>query len=234
MTARFGEASGRAGGALLAAAFGAAARLRGTRALHPVGVCGTGRLTVRPGPPSGVVLLDEPGPHPCALRWSRATGRQHGLDVEGLAVRLVGKAAGDVLLASTGTGTVGRHLLTVREPRHHGPLTTLLPLQTARGSLLLRFDPETGADSPPTAYRMLVAAPGRPWHERGRLEISWTGRDCTRRHDPVGHPPAGTWTHPVWARLRDPSYQASQRVPADPVEPVEVTSTGEGLQTSLA
>lgn len=225
------ETLGRAGGALLAAAFGLAARLRGTRSLHPVGVCGTGTISVTPGPGSGVVLLDDPGPHPCLVRWSRATGKREGRDLEGLAVRIEGPAAGDVLLASTGTGTVGRHVLTVRDRHDHGPVTTLLPLSTGRGPLLLRLDPEVvpvptldqgdDVDDPPTAYRLLVAAPGQPWHERGRLEISWTDRDCTRRHDPVGHPPAGTWTHPLWARLRDPAYAASQQVEARTVEPKE-------------
>lgn len=233
-TTRVRDALAGAGGGLLAAAFGATARVRGTRALHAVGVCGTGLLTVRPGPASGVVLLDGPGPHPCTVRWSRATGRQHGLDVEGLAVRVDGPAAGDVLLASTRTGVVGRHVLTLRRPQDHGPLTTLLPLETARGPLLLRLDPAGQGESPPTAYRLLVAAPGRPWHERGRLEITWTERDCARRHDPVGSPPAGTWTHPLWARLRDPAYDASQRVRAELHEPGEVTSTGEGAGASLA
>ncbi len=136
------ETLGRAGGALLAAAFGLAARLRGTRSLHPVGVCGTGTISVTPGPGSGVVLLDDPGPHPCLVRWSRATGKREGRDLEGLAVRIEGPAAGDVLLASTGTGTVGRHVLTVRDRHDHGPLTTLLPLSTGRGPLLVRLDPE--------------------------------------------------------------------------------------------
>lgn len=207
----------RAGGATFAAVFGLTARLRGTRALHPVGVCGTGVLTTAPGPTSGVAVLDDPGPHPCQVRWSRATGRQEGLDVEGLALRLQGTGAGDLLLASTGTGVLGRHLLVLRRPRRHGTLTTLLPLETARGSLLVRLDPVGrggAADGPPTAYRMLVASPGRPWHERGELRIGWTEDDCTRRHDPVGHPPVGTWTHPAWERLRDPAYAASQKVPA--------------------
>lgn len=214
-----------AAGALLAAAFGLTARLRGTRALHPVGVCGTGALAVRPGPPSGLALLDDPGPHPCLVRWSRATGRKEGLDVEGLALRLEGRAAGDVLLASTGTGVLGRHLLVLRRPEQHGTLTTLLPLSTARGPLLVRLDPldpgGASADEPPTAYRLLVSAPGHPWHERGTLSVTWTDRDCTRRHDPVGHPPVGAWTHPLWARLRDPSYAASQQVAADPTTPEE-------------
>ncbi|MFW5468597.1 hypothetical protein ACOCJ4_00975 [Knoellia sp. CPCC 206435] len=213
---------GRIGGGLLAAAFGLVARLRGTRALHPVGFCGTGVLTVSPGERSGVVLLDDPGPHPCLVRWSRATGLRDGPDIEGLAVRVDGPAAGDVLLASTGTGALMRHVITVRGRRDHGPLTTLLPLSTARGPLLLRLDPESDGDDPPTAYRLLVSAPLRPWHERGRLDITWTEEDCTRRHDPVGHPPTGTWTHPLWARLRQPSYAVSQQVGADPEEPRRV------------
>ncbi|GGB74016.1 hypothetical protein N798_05730 [Knoellia flava TL1] len=210
------------GGRALAGAFGLTARLRGTRALHAVGFCGTGRVTIEPGPRSGVVLLDEPGPHACDVRWSRATGLREGPDIEGLAVRLTGPAAGDVLLASTGTGVLTRHVLTVRGRWDHGPLTTLLPLETARGRLLLRVDPAgpvAGGGEPPSAYRLLVAAPGHPWHERGRLELTWTDSDCTRRHDPVGHAPMGTWTSPLWTALRQPSYAVSQQVRADPEEP---------------
>lgn len=209
---------GRIGGLALAAAFGTLARLRGTRALHPVGFCGNGSLTVTPGSHSGVVLLDEAGPHPCLVRWSRATGLRDGPDIEGLALRVQGAAAGDVLLASTGTGVVTRHVLMLRTRRDHGTLTTLLPLSTARGPLLIRLDPVT-ADDPPSAYRLLVSAPGHPWHERGRLDITWSESDCTRRHDPVGHPPAGTWIHPLWAHLRKPSYAVSEQVRADPEEP---------------
>ena len=219
------QALAAVGGRLLAAAFGLTARARGTRALHAVGVCGSASLTVRPGPPCGVVLLDDPGPHPCQVRWSRAMGRGEGHDIEGLAVRVQGPAAGDVLLASTGTGVLGRHLLVPRRADEHGPVTTLLPLSTARGPRLLRLDAVdpggASADEPPTAYRLLVSAPGRPWHERGTLSVTWDDRDCSRRHDPVGHPPAGAWTHPLWARLRDPSYAASQQVAADPTTPEE-------------
>lgn len=207
-------ALGRVGGSLLAVAFGLLARARGNRALHPVGTCGSGALLTTPGPRSGVVLLDTPGPHACQVRWSRATGRRRGRDVEGLAVRVMGPAGGDVLLASTGTGVITRHMLTVRTPDQHGPLSTLLPLSTSRGNLLLRLDPVTLGESLPTAYRLLIAAPGHPWHERGTLQIDWSSQDCTRRHDPVGAPLVGTWTPPLWARLRDPSYAASQDVPA--------------------
>lgn len=130
-------------------------------------------------------------------------------------MRIEGPAAGDALFASTGTGVVTRHVLTVRPAHRHGPLTTLLPMQTARGSLLLRLDPLTADENPPTAYELLVAAPGQPWHGRGRLEIAWSDEDCRRRHDPVGRPPAGTWTNPLWARLRARSYGSSQELGAD-------------------
>ncbi|AXH96907.1 phosphodiesterase [Ornithinimicrobium avium] len=215
-------AAGGATGATLGRAFGLLARVRGTRALHPVGVCGRGWLLVSPGPPSGVHLLDEPGPHPCLVRSSRATGLRRWPDVEGLAVRVEGPGAGDVLLASTGTGVVGRHLLTLRGPGAHGTVTTLLPMSTARGPLLLRLDPEpaeAGAgrvSGPPRTWRLLVAAPGQPWHERGRLEVVWEDGDCHRRHDPVRHPPTGTWMHPLWSRLRAPSYVRSEEVAASP------------------
>lgn len=210
---------------MLAGLFGVLARLRGSRALHPVGVCGTADLRTSPDGESGVRLLDDPGPHPCLVRWSRATGRRgEGYDIEGLALRVWGAAAGDLLFASTGTGVVGRHVLTLRRLRDHGPVTTLLPLSTRSGPLLLRLDPveAPGAGGPPTAYRLLVSAPGRPWHERGRLTVTWTDGDCTRRHNPVGHPPAGAWTHPLWARLRGPSYAASQQVAADPITTEEI------------
>lgn len=209
---------GRLGGQVLAAGFGVLARLRGSRALHAFGFCGTGVVTTTPGPRSGVVLLDDAGPHPCRVRWSRATGLRNGVDVEGLAVRVQGAAAGDLLLASTGTGVLTRHMLTLRTRGNHGPLTTLLPLSTARGPLLVRLDP-LAADDPPSAYRLLVSAPGHPWHERGRLDLSWTDADCTRRHDPVGRPLAGTWTAALWAHLRRPSYAVSEQVAAEPQEP---------------
>lgn len=210
------EVLGRAGGAVLARMFGLVAQLRGTRALHPVGVCGEGALAVEPGQPTGVALLDDHGTRACQVRWSRAAGRRRGLDIEGLAVRIGGEAGGDVLCASTGTGVVGRHVLVPRDLHQHGPLTTLLPLSTPQGGLLLRLDPVPDTGEPATAYQLFIAAPGGPWSERGRLEVTWTDRDCTRRHDPVGHPPAGSWTHPLWARLRAPSYVASRQVRADP------------------
>lgn len=223
------ERLGRAGGAVLALAFGAVGHLRGTRALHPVGVCGSGRLTTRPGRPSGVLLLDDPGPHPCQVRWSRSMGFRGGIDIEGLAVRVEGPAGGDVLVSSTGTGVVGRHVLVLRRHDQHGTLTTLLPVSTDRGPLLLRLDPVVDAegeierrDRPeglPAAYRLLVSAPGRPWHERGRLDLTWDDADCTRRHDPVGNALAGTWMHPFLARVRRPAYTAAQQVAAERREP---------------
>lgn len=212
----------------LADFFGALARVRGTRALHPIGIGGTGTLWVARGPSHGVRML-EAGELTCQVRWSRAMGLRRGPDIEGLALRLPPEAGGgDLLLASTGTGLVTRHVLALRGAGRHGPLTSLLPLETAGGRLLLRLDPEPGsvgsrvpgADAaPPTDYRLLVAAPGRPWHRRGQLRITWDGQDVGRRHDPVGAAPAGTWVSPWWAGLRGPAYSASTKVLARPMTP---------------
>lgn len=209
---------GRAGGLALAGLFGVTARLRGTRALHPVGIHGTGALVVAARAPTGVTVLDESGPHTCRVRWSRSTGRRQGFDIEGLAVSFDGPSGGDLLFASTGTGPLTRHLLTLRDRPNHGPVTTLLPLSTRHGPILVRLDPVAEGD-PPTAYDLFVAAPGGPWSRRGRLALEWSEADSTRRHDPVGHPPAGAWVHPLLARLRDPAYVASQQVRAEPEEP---------------
>ena len=214
---------GRWAGMALAAIFGALARARGTRALHAVGVCGRGTLKFEPGTDHGVPLLSGARSHSCLVRASRAVGLPRLPDIEGLALRIDGPDGGDLLFASTGAGMVTRHLLVPRLPFRLGTLTTLMPLRTAGGGLLLRLEPERGsrghpgqgrAQRPPTAYRVWIAAPGRPWHERGRLDVAWEDGDCSRRHDPVGHPPAGTWFGATWARLRDPSYAASQRTPA--------------------
>lgn len=232
-----GAVLGAVSGAVLGAVFGGLAKVRGTRALHPVGICGHGELAITPGPGGGVALLEGPGPHPVGVRASRAIGLPGRPDIEGLALRLEGSGGGELLLASTGTGVLTRHLLVLRRPGRPGPLTTLLPLTTAAGGLLVRLDPEPGAGghpgergagghpgeqhpaedghaSLPTAYRVLIGAPGRPWHERGRLRVDWTDHDCPRRHDPVAHPPAGTWFSPFWAAVRRPAYRASEEVPA--------------------
>ena len=89
------------------AAFRAASRLRGERAIHPRGRALVGTLTATGGAGTGVALLDSPGRYDVLVRVSRSAGLPELLpDVLGLAVRVLDAhgpgAHQDLLLDSTG------------------------------------------------------------------------------------------------------------------------------------
>jgi len=119
---------GRTLGAIFSVA--GALRTRGRKALHPNG-------EVRPGvvhrhgcrARTGVAWIDEPGTDRVVVRLSRATGLPGFLpDTWGLAVRVPCQdgSHGDLLLATTGTGPLGRFVL--RPTRHPGrPFGSLMP-----------------------------------------------------------------------------------------------------------
>lgn len=210
--ARLGHAlasvAGAVPGVLLGVAAGVAAAVRRTKPLHPVGHVGDGVLRViSPRPDLGVPLLATAGDRPCLARWSRAMGLPAPLpDFEGLALRFAPEVAGggDVLMASTGTGRVGRHLLLLRRPGHHGPQSTLLPVATDAGPLLVCATPE-GSDEPPRRFRVRVALGSSDWDDVGMLEVTW-GHDEPIRFDPVEHQLVGTRQYPVVTTLREPAY----------------------------
>ena len=215
--ARLGAAVAAAAGDMFGAAFGLLARLRGTRALHPVGRCGAGRWEVDAHLRTGVPMVDGGGALSSHLRWSRAMGRRRGLDIDGLAVRVLGPRGGDLLFATTGTGRLTRHLLRPVLLGRATTLTTLLPLVTPDGRhKLFRADPVgAGPGTPPRLFRMATAEVGGPWSDIGVLHAEWSASDCGRRHHPASHPPEGL-RPPGWVRrVREPAYHASQRVPAD-------------------
>lgn len=204
-------------GALLAGGLLLTAHLRHDKPLHPLGVVGDGTLTVPGGGTCGVPLLDTAGTHPVLARWSRAVGHDgSSRDVEGLAVRVLDLGApADVLLASTGDGVLTRHLLALRAPGEHATVTTLLPVATERGSLLLRLEP-TGAavvhGRPPAAYALSWARVGGAWHACGSLEVAWRDEDEDVRFDPVLNLLPGTRQYPLVAALREPSYRGARTV----------------------
>jgi hypothetical protein len=194
----------------LGAVFHSAGRLRrGPKALHPRGRVGSGRLTIQPeASPLGSPLLDQPGEHACTVRLSRATGVPHPLpDILGLALRVEQGDDGpaDLLFASTGLGAVGRHLLVPRRDHDDGALTTLLPLRSRRGAVLLALVPTT-----PGCYDLRTSAPGRRWEDRGVLVVDdLRPDDRSLRFDPVERTPSGLEQYDVVRRLRAPSYDAS-------------------------
>lgn len=166
--------------------------------------------------PTGVPILDQAGAWTCVVRHSRAVGLPGGWpDIEGMAVHIEGEDGGDVLLAGTGDGRVGRHLLVPRWSS--GTCTTLLPLRTPTGPVLLRLRPPRsagdsgeGAASDGQVWEVSWSRPGRGWHLVGML----TMRDeavSTPHFDPVEHPPRGLEHYPTVALLRSPSYRQARR-----------------------
>lgn len=214
----------------LALGFAATARFRHGRALHYLGVAGTGTLELIGGQ-TGVSVLDTPASLAVHVRWSRAAGLSwDGPDVEGMALRLpLGpdnpgrRPFADLLFASTGSGDVGRYTLQPRSAGSYGALSTLVPVRTPRGQLILRLTPaepgRTGDpagpaaasdDLPPTAYELSWSGLRGAWTRLGRLQISWSDGDTDERFDPITHPLPGTRQHPLVTMLRRPSYRSSR------------------------
>lgn len=197
-------------GVALGLGLGALAVVRRTKPLHPVGRVGTGELEISsPRPEYGVPLLAGPGTHRCTARFSRAAGTPASWpDIDGLAVRLEEPTA-DVLFASTGVGRMTRFLLAPRRPAEHGPLTTLLPVSTRSGSLLLRMSPLDRSE-PPATWELAAAHAGTEWLPVGVLRVAWGG-DQPLRFDPVENVLPGTGQYPLVRALREPSYLLARR-----------------------
>ena len=198
---------------------GLVAVARRGKPLHPVGIVAPAVLSVSPGSVrSGSPLLDDAGEHSCLVRASYAmgTGPEHA-DIEGFALRVhperAGVAVSDILFASTGTGAVGRHVLTLRRAGAHDVQTTLFPLHADGRALLLRLEPlDPGL---PTVAHPLPVVLGARARKAGTSSqsSSWPGTvgdDAPERFDPVAHPLPGTAQYPVLAWLREPAYRLAR------------------------
>lgn len=203
-------------GTVLAGVFGVAAVLRRRKPLHPDGRVAAARLVVEPEAPSGCEVLDVPGDLDCLVRASYAMGTgPEGPDIEGFALRLLPdeRSAGpaDVLFASTGSGTLGRFVLRVRRPGHHGVQTTLLPVAAGGHPLLLRLLPRSRGPGWPADYDLEWAHGGGAWRRCGRLTVDWdTGTDEPIRFDPVANELPGTHQYPWVSWLREPAYLSAR------------------------
>lgn len=217
-----GHVLGAVPGAALATAAAAAAVLRRTKPLHPIGRVGDGVLRIEPSSPSGVPLLDRAGEHDVLVRWSRAIGLGADRpDIEGLALRLtVDGEAVDLLLATTGGSRVGRHLLVVRTPGAPATFSTLLPVATESGTLLLRLQPlDAGTCDPPTRWALAWSRVAGEWHPAGSLTVTWRTTDEVIRFDPVAHQLPGTRQYGLVTAMREPAYAAARLVRARPRVP---------------
>ena len=201
----------KAGGAALAGATRTLALLRpAAKPLHPVGVTLVGRIErFGSGPLSGVPWLDEPGQDEVLVRLSRAVGLPTALpDIHGMAIRVVSdEHGGDVLLASTGWGRLGRFVLTAGWRPESRPLTSLLPYRTAVGPVVL------GARATDQASYELSWAPyDGDWRAFATLEL--TGEQAVDQEisfDPVRSQIPGLTQYPVVVRLREPAYRRARR-----------------------
>ena len=203
-----------------------ALRTRRRKALHPEGGVRQG-LVVRQGggARTGVAWIDEPGRDRVVLRLSRATGLPEVLpDILGLAVRVPCEEGGhgDLLLATTGTGAVGRFIL--RPTRRPGrPYGSLFPYRAPSGPLLLAAFPL--ADDG-TRFELACSALRGAWSRFGVLEVrsDWDDAvDARLSFDPVLNEVPGLHSYRWAAQLRRFSYAASRRA----------RGAVPGLQTSI-
>lgn len=195
------ERAADVGGRVLSVLINRVYGLGRARPLHPRGVTRAGTWTVEATAPTptGAPCLDRPGAVRCVVRHSRAVGLpSRWPDIEGMAVRLEGEDGGDLLVAGTGDGRLARHLLVPRWA--DGTCSTLVPLRTPSGPVLVRLRP-AGADR----WEVAWSRPGGDWHPVGTLALE-EDSVAAPHFDPAQHPPRGLEHYPAVARLRRPAY----------------------------
>jgi hypothetical protein len=205
-------------GAAIAVAFGAVARARSAKGLHPRGAVYRGRLH-RQGiaPATGVPWLDAPGQDEVLVRFSRGAGLPPPLpDALGLAVRILNGPGepSDLLLSSTaGRAPVLRHLLAPRRDPRQCAYTSIVGFRTPSGPVMIGAFPDGAALS------LAAARPGGPWQAFGRIDLEATpsteGADADVDFDPMLHEIPLLHMPDALARLREPSYRASRRARRD-------------------
>lgn len=212
----------RGSGGLLAAGIGAlGAALGRTKPFHPRGEIHRATVErVGSASRSGVPWLDEPGETPALVRLSRGIGLPNRLpDIPGLAIRLDldGKPA-DLLLAGTGTGTLGRLVLHPRRDLRGGPLTSLLPYRSPSGPLWLAGVPDGERD-----YELRWSAGTGDWIPFALLHLgSWRPDDRRISFDPVLNTLPGLTNYDWVRRLREPAYRMARARSGRPEEATTV------------
>jgi hypothetical protein len=202
-------------GRALGGAFFLLGKARGRKALHPRGEVVEGLIDRRGAVgTTGVPWFDEAGTNHVAVRFSRSLGLPAPRpDILGMALRIDTQPDqfADVLLATTGTGLLGRYVLL--PARRHGlrAYTSLFPYRTVAGPLLLAAIPNPGSRR---QYELAYSSLMGPWLPFGTLEITQTtyrGHDLDLSFDPVQNIVPGLETYDWAAQLRRFSYAASRR-----------------------
>lgn len=189
-------------------------RTRRRKALHPHGAVRPG-LVLRQGSPTrtGVGWVDKPGQDRVLVRLSRATGFPSFLpDILGLAVKVPGEwsGEGDLLLATTGTGALGRFIVRPRR-RLGSPYSSVMPYRTPAGPLLLAALPLAQDGS---RFTLAWASPVGAWSPFAVLEVQagWDeAPDQPLSFDPVLREVPGLHSYHWMAQLRRFAYAGSRR-----------------------
>ncbi|TDD06392.1 hypothetical protein E1181_12955 [Saccharopolyspora terrae] len=204
-------------GAVVGVVFGAVARMRRGKPLHPHGTVYEAVLRRAGSPqPWAVEWLDEAGENHGLVRISRSMGLPKLLpDVFGLAFTFSGPSGDrhDLLLATTGLRPSLRFFLLPRREPFSGTYGSLLPYSAAGGLVLLAAVP-LAPDGSVASFRLLAATPTGRWWPFGRLDL--TGRaaataDQPVRFDPTLHVLPGFAWPPAIEQLREPAYAAARR-----------------------
>lgn len=208
------DLAGVAGG-LVAVPFGAVARWRRGRPLHPRGAVLDGVLD-RHGGSFGVPWLDAVRADRVVVRMSRGAGLPAPLpDVLGLAVRLPGAAGPpvDLLLSTAGRGPLTRR---VPVPRRDAAAVygSIMAYRSAAGPVRLAAFPERGA----VAFTVAAAVGSGEWRPFAALRVGVAHRplEPAVRFDAVRHAPPGLAADGPLARFREPAYATARQVGRPP------------------
>ncbi|MFD0898880.1 DUF1990 family protein [Actinomadura sediminis] len=226
--------TGRVTGAVAGAAakgFALAARLRDGRPLHPEGLVFDAAIVLHGGSREWCVpFLDDRAVLHGTARLSRAAGLPDAFpDVLGLALRWPqGDGDADLLLATTGHGRLGRHLLRPAIRWTPGFYGSLLAYRAGDRCVLLgaaargpRIRPAglaglaRAVDARPLLFDLVVATEFGPWERFGELRLTGPARTDGRapiRFDPARRPVRGLPPAGLLQRMRGPAYAAVQDV----------------------
>lgn len=188
---------------------------RGLRIFHPRGAAYGGLFQAAPNGPDAELFSDG-SKHGALVRLSRGLGLRPPLpDVLGLAIRIpdaYGRGRHqDFLLASSGSGVLGRRL---PRPTTTSPAqfySSLLPYEIGGRKLFVGGRPKVAGST--SAFEVFVAPPSGRWHAVGTLHLAHRLDDSVARElrfDPWN---SGGGIVPVGLanRLRAPAYRGSRR-----------------------
>ncbi len=228
-----------AAGDALGVMFGAVARIRDAKPLHPRG-------TVHPavlrrygaGRRWGAVWLDEPGKERGLARVSRSVGLPAPWpDVLGLSLRFPGRAGAvhDLLLATTGLTGPTRYLLLHRRDPGSATYSCLLPYRTDDGGLvLLAARPVRRPRSPQElAFELSAAEPLGEWEPFAELTVSTAAELPDVSFDPMRNPLTGLVLPGPLARLRESAYVSARAGRGAREEGLSALPTGPSSATGL-